>query len=107
MNLQAKNKMWLTKESYMVRKKVQLEKEVDGGDGRGRKKSHLSENNVTGDQETMSDKIKAPLPLVIREVTKKDTTGEVGQDYGSNGRKVVVACKPKDMKMVVGEWCQT
>lgn len=55
--------------------------------GRGRERDvHLSENDVTKDQEMISDKVKAAVPFVIKGVTEEDITdGARSKLMGSSG----------------------
>jgi hypothetical protein len=102
-----------------VKKKVQLGKGVGGGTKWGREgEVCLGEDDMTRDQETTSGEVRTPIQFVIRGGQNTNTICNQGSNrgrhngwrrgklMGSNGRKVGVACTPKDAKMVVasGVW---
>jgi hypothetical protein len=70
--------------------KIQLRKGGGGWFGSRREREiHLVEDDMTGDQETMSGEVRTPVPFVIRGVPEGDTTSRARSKLmGSSIRKV-------------------
>jgi hypothetical protein len=65
------------------------------------KQGGLVKDDMSGDQLTFGGEIEALIPLVIKRVSKEDTSiGARGELMGSSGREVGMAGNPKTQRCV-------
>lgn len=82
--------------SHEAKKKILLRKGVSGGAKGARDvEVYLVEDNMMGDQETISSEVKTSIPFVTRRVTEEDTMGGARGELMRNGERREYGCRMK------------